>query len=37
MGMYGTSITMGCRSFIHTVCRSHDFVSLSTPRLSWIT
>jgi len=27
----------GCRSFIHANCRSHDFVSLSTPRMSWIT
>jgi len=35
--MYDTLITMGCRSFIHADCRSHDFVSLSTPRMTWIT
>ena len=34
MKVYGTLITMGCRSFIHADCRSHDFVSLSTPRMS---
>jgi len=37
MYVYGTLITPSCRSFIHADCRSHDFVSLSTPRMSKIT
>jgi len=36
MYMYGTLITMGCRSFIHADCRSHDFINLSTPHMSRI-
>jgi len=36
MKVYGTLITIGCRSFIHADCRSHDFVNLYTSCMSWI-